>query len=295
MSTQAATATGRTIPAHFPGTPRRRAEAGRREVRRAHATAEMQRADRTLEQAREQEALILKLMGLVKRVAFELREHLPAHVELDDLVSAGTLGLIDAVRRFEADKEVKIETYARYRIRGAMLDSLRRSDPVSREMRKKNKQAEEVFQGLAMKLGRAPNDAEMADALRVSLDKWYGTVNSLQGTGVEWLRPTQMNDSYPTDEENLPDNTGPDQFDLCYRREQRDLLNRALQQASERDRRILSLYYEQDFTMKEIADELGVDESRVSQIHSSLLARLRKNVSSMLRPATLKPGLAEAA
>jgi RNA polymerase sigma factor for flagellar operon FliA len=213
---------------------------------------------------------------------------------MDDLISAGTLGLIDAVRRFQADKEVKIETYARYRIRGAMLDALRGLDPASRDMRKKNKQAEQAFQALASKLGCVPTDVQMAEALHVTLEEWYGTVHQLQSTGVEWLRPTLMGDAYPRDEETLPDKEQETQFDLCYRREQRDLLDRALEQVSERDRQILFLYYEHDFTMKQIADQLGVDESRVSQIHASLLSRLKKNVQSMLHPV-LRPPIPQAA
>ena len=284
MATQTATPMSTAIPASAPG-PHRWSDRDRR----ARISAKARRATLASARSREQEEMILQLMGLVRRVALELREHLPAHVEVDDLVSAGTVGLIDAIRRFRADKQVKIETYARYRIRGAILDALRGLDPASRDMRKKNKQAEQTFHRLAVKLGRMPADAEMAEALRVSLDDWYGTVCKLQSMGVEWLRPLQMAEGYLPDEENLPNPDHENQFDLCYRREQRDLLNQALELVSERERRILSLYYEQDFTMKQIADELGVDESRVSQIHASLLGRLRKNVQSRLRGAAMRP------
>lgn len=286
MSAQTATAKSRAIQASLPGSHHR--ELWSEGARRNHSNGAAHHVNSVAERNREQEALILKMMGLVKRIALEVREHLPANVEVDDLVSAGTLGLMDAVRRFQADKQVKIETYARYRIRGAMLDSLRCEDQASRDMRRKNKQAEQTFQKLAVKLGRTPTDAEMADAFSVSLEEWYGTVNRLQSMGVEWLRPTQMGEAYPSDEENLADKGIATQFDLCYRREQRDLLDRALEQVSERERRILSLYYEQDFSMKQIADELGVDESRVSQIHASLLGRLKKNVQSMLRASSVR-------
>jgi RNA polymerase sigma factor FliA len=284
MSAQTATSASRTTAVRYQGSPRK----GRwsQGVRRTHTQEEARRVLET-ERNHEQEALILKLMGLVKRIPLEMREHLPANVEMDDLVSAGSLGLIDAVRRFEAGKDVKIETYARYRIRGAMLDSLRGEDPASREMRKKNKQAEHVFQQLAAGLGRAPSDAEMADAFHVTLDRWYGTVNQMQSMGVEWLRPTHMGETYPYMEGNIPDRGHENQFDLCYRQEKRDLLQRALEQVSDRERRILSLYYEHDFTMKQIADELGVDESRISQIHASVLSRLKKNVRSLLRAPAL--------
>ena len=286
MSAQTAAAKSRTIPVTFSGSPNR--ERWSREARCNHADGNGHHVSTVAERNLEQEALILKMMGLVKRIALELREHLPANVEVDDLVSAGTLGLMDAVRRFQADKQVKFETYARYRIRGAMLDSLRGEDQASRDMRRRNKEAELTFQKLAVKLGRTPTDGEMADAFSVSLDEWYGTVSKLQSMGVEWLRPTRMGEAYPSDEENLPDKHTESQFDLCYRREQRDLLDRALEQVSERERRILSLYYEQDFSMKQIAEDLGVDESRISQIHATLLGRLKKNVQSMMRGSSVR-------
>ncbi|HXJ94544.1 MAG TPA: FliA/WhiG family RNA polymerase sigma factor [Terriglobia bacterium] len=246
--------------------------------------AKAQREALAVQRERQREELTVKLMGLVKRVAFEMREHLPAHLDLDDLVSAGTLGLIDAVRRFEADKHVKIETYARYRIKGAILDALRNLDPASRDMRKKNKRAERVFRELEMKLGRPATDAEMAEAMHMSLNSWYKMVHEMQAMGLEWLRPTDMAPARPLAEEDLPATDEVDQFELCYRREQRDLIARSLDRVSERERLVLSLYYVEDLTMKQIGDQLGVDESRVSQIHSVALSRLRSKVQSMMRP-----------
>lgn len=237
------------------------------------------------ERRRERDELTLKLMGLVRRVALEMRDHLPAHVDVDDLVSAGTIGLMDAVRRFEADKRVKIETYARYRIRGAILDALRGLDPASRDMRRKNKRAERVFYELSSKLGRPATDAEMAEAMHLSLKKWYEMVNELSSMGVEWLRPTLMPTlNFPAPEE-LPAINQQDQFELCYRQEQRDLLNQALRRISERERMVLSLYYEHNLTMEQIARQLGIDESRVSQIHSATVKRLRSKVRTMVSPS----------
>jgi RNA polymerase sigma factor for flagellar operon FliA len=235
------------------------------------------------ERERQQEELTVKLMSLVKRVALEMRDHLPAHLELNDLVSAGTIGLIDAVRRFEAGKHVKIETYARYRIRGAILDALRDLDPASRDMRTKNKRAERVFRELQAKLGRPATDGEMAEAMHMSLNSWYKMVNEMQPIGAEWLRPTDMAPARPA-LEDLPATDQVDQFELCYRREQLDLMARSLDRISERERLVLSLYYTKDLTMKQIGDQLGVDESRVSQIHAVALNRLRSTVQSMLRP-----------
>jgi RNA polymerase sigma factor FliA len=266
-----------------PALPRRN-QAGWPGRSRRTRTGTRQRAALATRRAAERDELIVKLLGLVKRVALEMREHLPAHVDVDDLVSAGTLGLMDAVRRFDAGKHVKIETYARYRIRGAILDALRNLDPASRDMRRKNKKAEQVFRELEAKLGRPATDAEMAQALHISLKEWYRTVHQLQSMGVEWLRPMQMASTRQPEEDELPAVGQQTQFDLCYREEKRAILNRALARVSERERLILSLYYERDLTMKEIGEELGIDESRVSQIHSNAVQRLRTKVQSMMRP-----------
>jgi len=255
--------------------PRRTGAKRVRAVTSAAATAAARRA--------ESDAAVVKLLSLVKRVAFEMREHLPAHVEVDDLAGAGVLGLLDAVRRFDARKHVKIETYARHRIRGAILDSLRSLDTASRDMRRKNKAAERVFHELQARAGRPVRDDEMAQALGISLKKWYSAVQELQTMGIDWLRPTQIPDTPVADVTELPADNQRNQLDICYRREQRDLLARALTRLSERERTVVTLYYEQEMTMKEIGEQLGIDESRVSQLHSAAIGHLRHRVQSMLR------------
>ncbi|HTG60419.1 MAG TPA: FliA/WhiG family RNA polymerase sigma factor [Terriglobia bacterium] len=256
--------------------PQRTATKGLRSVPRAgsSATAAARRAV--------SDAAVVKLLSLVKRVAFEMREHLPAHVEVDDLAGAGVLGLLDAVRRFDARKHVKIETYARHRIRGAILDSLRSLDTASRDMRRKNKAAERVYHELQARAGRPVRDDEMARALGISLKKWYSAVQELQTMGIDWLRPTQIPET-PLSVTELPADNQKNQMDLCYRQEQRDLLARALTRLSERERTVVTLYYEEEMTMKEIGEQLGIDESRVSQLHSAAIGHLRNRVQSMLR------------
>jgi RNA polymerase sigma factor for flagellar operon FliA len=232
--------------------------------------------------SRDIDAQVVELLPLVKRMAFQMREHLPAHVEVDDLVGAGTLGLLDAVRKFDASKHVKLESYARHRIRGAILDGLRELDTASRDMRKKNKKAEKVYRELEAKLGRPASSEEMAQALGISLRNWYRTVKELQPLGVSWLWPMEAAEAKQPDEETLVAETEVSALDLCYRREQREILRRAMDCLSERDRRMMSLYYEQEKTMKEIGEELGIDESRVSQLHSTALVRLQARVKAML-------------
>jgi len=255
--------------------------------------SERTRSASQAERRSEREELTLKLMALVRRVAREMRDHLPAHVDVDDLMSAGTVGLLEAMKRFESGKRVKIETYARYRIRGAILDALRELDPASRDMRRKHKHAEHVFHQLNNRLGRPATDGEMAEAMHVSLKEWYRAVNEFRSLGVEWLRPTLMPNPQCLDENDLPATGQRDPFDLCYRQEQRDFLNRALTTVSERDREVLSLYYEHNLTMKQIAERLGVDESRISQIHSATLSRLRTRVRAMVGRGVL-PAAAKA-
>ncbi|HET7099634.1 MAG TPA: FliA/WhiG family RNA polymerase sigma factor, partial [Terriglobia bacterium] len=228
--------------------------------------------------------MVVKLLPLVKRVALKLRVHLPAHVELDDLVSDGTVGLMDAVRKFDPAKGVTIESYARYRIRGAILDSLRGQDHASRDMRRRMKKVTSTCRGLESRLGRPAEDPEIAAALGLSLGKWYEQVAELQGIGFEGT-PSRIPQEHNKriDEENLPAAGGGDPFDLCYRQEQRDLLSSALACLTKRECAIIRLYYKEALTMKQIGARLGIDESRVSQLHSAAIVRLRSRIAAMLR------------
>jgi RNA polymerase sigma factor FliA len=188
------------------------------------------------------------------------------------------------VRKFDARKQVKLESYAQHRIRGAILDSLRSMDGASRDMRKKNKKAEKLHRDLEVKLGHPASDQEMACAQGISLKKWYRTVRELQALGIEWLRPMgSVGVKQPT-EENLVSQGKENQFDLCYRGEQLGILNRALSGLPGREQLIMGLYYARELTMKQIGTKLKIDESRVSQLHSAALVRLRSNVKVMLRP-----------
>lgn len=231
--------------------------------------------------------LIVKLAPLVKRIALLMRGRLPAHVELDDLVSDGTVGLIDAVRKFDPAKGSTIESYARYRIRGAMLDSLRDQDYASRDMRRRVKKVESTCQALERSLGRAPEAAEMARAMGIGLDRWHERAAELQRLGFEGTAARFLPDNGKrVNEDDLPAPQDDSPYERCYRREQRDLLSRALRCLNERERSIIALYYKSALTMKEIGSRLGIDESRVSQLHSGAISRLRSWVAGMvcLRP-----------
>lgn len=229
--------------------------------------------------------LVVKLAPLVKRMALQSRGRLPAHVELDDLVSDGTVGLIDAVRKFDPARGVNIESYARYRIRGAILDSLRDQDHASRDMRRRVKKVESTCQTLERSLGRAPEAAEMASAMGIGLDRWHERAAELQRLGFEGPGARFLPDNGKrVNEEDLPASQEESPYELCYRREQRDLLSRALRCLNERERSVIALYYKNALTMKEIGSRLGIDESRVSQLHSGAISRLRGRVADMVRP-----------
>ena len=226
---------------------------------------------------------------LVRRVAFEMRQHLPPHVEMDDLVGAGTLGLVDALRKFDPSRKVKIESYARHRIRGGILDALRSLDPASRDMRRRARKVERAYRELEARLGRPVQGEEVARALGISLKVWHRWAQEVHALGFDGWRHGEMaanSAKLPTREEGKRAirQLTEDPFDLTYRREQRDLVNRALARLPERERLIVTLYYQQDLTMKEIAARLAVDESRVSQLHAEALQKLKARVRASLSP-----------
>ncbi|HUY14903.1 MAG TPA: FliA/WhiG family RNA polymerase sigma factor [Terriglobia bacterium] len=258
---------------------------GRKQVRAAARVATGVHPVPSAVAGEKQPAIATNLLALVKRVAFEMRAHLPQHVEVDDLAGAGMLGLLDAINKFDVRKHTKMETYARHRIRGAILDSLRIMDTASRDMRKKNKAAEKVYHELEARHCRPVTDEEMAAAMGMSLRKWHRTAGELHTMGLEWMRPNLIPEKNLVDEQNIPAENQENQFDQCYRSEQREIVNRALSFLTDRERTVMTLYYEQEMTMKQIGDELGIDESRVSQVHSAALVHLKSKVGALMRPA----------
>ncbi len=143
-------------------------------------------ARRDAKQAQEMQKLLVELLPLVKRVAFKIREHLPARVEVDDLLGNGVLGLVDAVAKFDTNKRVKLESYARHRVRGGILDGLRNADPASRDLRRKNKKIQKLYRELEVKLGRPVEDEEIAAALGMDLAQWHHTLNEIQSVGFDF-------------------------------------------------------------------------------------------------------------
>ena len=233
------------------------------------------------------ESLLVEMLPLVKRIAFNIRKHLPAHVEVDELVANGVLGLVDAVAKFDPSKRVKLEAYARHRVRGAILDGLRRADTASRDLRQKNKRIQTLYRKLESKLGRPVQDEEMTKALGMQIGEWNRALTEVQSVGFDCgsrvltASPTLQRRS--TDPELLTDGCD-DPFDLCYRREQHEILDHALSRLPDREREIITLHNQHGLTMKQIALRMHVDASRISQIHSAALGRLKASVDSVLNP-----------
>ncbi len=235
----------------------------------------------------DREKLLVDMLPLVKRVALSIRKRLPAHVELDDLLSDGMLGLVDAVTKFDTSKRVRLETYARHRIRGSILDGLRAADPASRDLRRKSQRIRKLYRELEVKFGRPVTDEETAAAQGINLEQWNCELNEIQSAGLDCgertlsAAPTHAQTSI---EPAFLAGDDPNPFDLCHRNERLGVLDRALSTLRERDRQILTLHDQQGLTMRQVAELMSVDESRISQLHAAALVQLKANVGSLLRP-----------
>ena len=220
------------------------------------------------------EQKVLNHMPLVRAIANRVREGLPVQVELDDLVHAGVLGLFDAVDKFQPDKNVVFHLYAKHRIRGAILDSLRQLDWASRDLRKRYKSFEQAAQQRAQKIGRAPTESEVAAEIGITQDQFQRQKSELHSAGLSAVQthrvelPDFSGFSEPTeDEDRLPDQ-------LLANVELREALDGAVETLPPRYQTVIRRYYDGEYTMKQIGAELGVNESRVSQIHKSALEKL---------------------
>lgn len=224
--------------------------------------------------------VILEHLPLVKAIAVRVHENLPVHVDLDDLVHAGVLGLFDAVTKYQPEKKVAFSSYAKHRIKGAILDSLRQLDWASRDLRRRHKQVEAVTRDLAALLHRNPTEAEIAAKMGVEIERWRQMMADLQHVGLVSVstRRNEHDDLPPPDLPARPD-TQPDR--ICARVQLREALSRAMKGLPERYRKVVVLYYTNDLTMKEIGGMLGINESRVSQIHKSALAKMATALESV--------------
>lgn len=223
----------------------------------------------------EQEEQLMEHLPMVRYLARRIHERLPHHVELDDLVSAGMLGLLDAMRKFDPAKKVQFRSYAQFRIRGAILDSLRTLDWGPRDLRRKGRAVEESMRALTAKLGRAPQETEVAAEMGLPLGEYQQLLGDLKGLEIGTLHAERSEDSGEEELAFVPSDPEDDPLFRCLEGELRERLIRAIEALPERERLVMTLYYYEEMTMKEIGLTLGVVESRVSQMHSSAVLHLR--------------------
>ena len=221
----------------------------------------------------QRDRVVLDHLPLVKAIAVRVHESLPVHVEVDDMVHAGILGLFDAVDKYDPNKNVAFSCYAKHRIKGAILDSLRQSDWASRDLRRRHKRVEAATRELTAVLERAPTDAEMAERLGVDIQRWRQIMVELRSVGlVSASTRGSDQDDLPAPEFPGRPETQPDS--MCSHEQMRSVLGDAMKTLPDRYQKVVALYYTNEMTMKEIGGVLGINESRVSQIHKSALEKM---------------------
>ncbi|MGA2651817.1 MAG: FliA/WhiG family RNA polymerase sigma factor [Terracidiphilus sp.] len=221
--------------------------------------------------------LVMQELSQVYYIASRIRERLPQHVDLEDLVNAGVIGLLEASRNFDSTKNSQFKTFAKFRIRGAILDSLRESDWGSRSLRKRGREIAEATARLEARMGRHPVEAEVAAEMNLKPEHLQRIVAQIDGLYVAGQHASGSGDrSDPIDViESAPNLDDPDPFDLCLQGEVKAHVAEAISKLSQREQLILSLYYREELTMKEIAEVVGVATSRVSQIRQETMKKLK--------------------
>jgi RNA polymerase sigma factor FliA len=223
----------------------------------------------------EQEKLLLEHLPIVRFLARRIHERLPQHVEIEDLVSAGVVGLLDAFSKFDPTKQVQFRSYAQFRIRGAILDSLRTLDWSPRELRRKGRAVEEAIRVLTQRAGRAPSEPEVAAEMKFSLEEYQQLLGDLKGLEIGTLHMERNEDSGEEELAYIPGSPEDDPLFCCLKSELKDRLSDAIANLPDRERLVMTLYYYEEMTMREIGLALGVVESRVSQVHASAVVHLR--------------------
>lgn len=225
--------------------------------------------------------LVLDHVELVRTLAARLAHRIPSHIEFNELVSVGMMGLVEAARRFQPAMGVPFDAFARRRVHGAMVDSLRGMDWAPRSVRRMRRDVDAAIARARHELRREPTEQDMAAALNVSEDDYRKMLDQIRAVDLATLRQLESPDDQPLLELAIESDEGP--HARLERAELREHLGRALMQIPERERQILSLYYEHELTLAEIGEVIGVGESRVSQIRTQAIARLRVSLRESLQ------------
>ncbi len=236
----------------------------------------------------ERNEMVMQELPQVHYIASRILERLPQQVELNDLVSAGVVGLIEAYESFDSTKNTQFKTFAKFRIRGAILDSLRALDWGSRGLRRKAREIAETTNRLESTLGRKPTREEIAKGMKLSLQQLEDALTQLDGlqvVGQQAASPEGGDATYDLIESAC--STWDNPFEMYCKTEQKAKLMKAIEELSEREQLILSLYYHEELTMKEVAQVVGIAISRVSQIHFAALGKLKASLSRLENPRQL--------
>ncbi|HWT65476.1 MAG TPA: FliA/WhiG family RNA polymerase sigma factor, partial [Terracidiphilus sp.] len=227
-------------------------------------------------------------LPIVRFLARRIHERLPQHVDIEDLVSAGVVGLMDAFTKFDPAKKVQFRSYAQFRIRGAILDSLRTLDWSPRELRRKGRAVEEAVRVLTARLGHPPGESEIADEMGVTLEDYQQLLGDLKGLEIGTLHMERNEDSGEEELAYVPGRPDEDPLFRCLRGELEERLTEAIDRLPERERLVMTLYYFEEMTMREIGLALGVVESRVSQVHASAVVHLRAALKDLAAAGAFK-------
>ena len=227
------------------------------------------------------EQLIMEYAPLVKLVAGRLSMYLGYTVEFDDLVGYGIFGLIDAIDKFDYNKGIKFETYASLRIRGAILDQIRKMDWIPRSLRQKQKRMETAMAELESKLGRPASDDEIAEALEISVEEYYNWQGQTKITGIASLEDF-LDQGMEIKASGTRRAMAEQPEQAMEEQEVKRVLAEVLEQLTEKEKRVIQLYYYEELTLKEISQVLEVSESRVSQLHTKAIQKMRERLGSQI-------------
>jgi len=228
--------------------------------------------------AEEREQLVCDYAPLVKTIAGRLSLKLPSHISTDDLISAGIIGLLDAIEKFDSAKGVEFKSYAEFRIRGAMLDELRSLDWVPRSVRRNGKKLQEAYAKVEKEKMRPARDEEVAGVLGIDLETFHQFLDEVKGISI--INEEEIGNILPHGEMESPwqmnrKGSMTDPFDSLRLSEVRDVISEAIEKLPKNEKTVVALYYYKELTMKEIGNVMGYTESRVSQLHTKAVLRLR--------------------
>ena len=261
----------------------------------ADKTGERVEMETLLREAKEQhneipptlrEEIVLEHTPLIRYIVNRIAVRLPSHIDLDDLHNTGVIGLMDAIDKYDPEKNCKFKTYAEFRIKGAILDQLRSLDWVPRSVRQKGRRLERAYGDVEQRLGRSANEDEVADSLGLQLDKFHELINQVRGislVNLEELRGGgQDGDRSGSYADIVEDVNAENPFASLKVQEMRSVVADTIATLPEKERLVISLYYYEDLNMKEIGNILGITESRVCQIHTKSVLRLRSKLKNTI-------------